>query len=112
MVLHGLFIGIDRYASPSINWLSCARRDAVALHSLFTDTLGGNTKLLVDKEATRSAIELEFDKLAKCKNDDLVVVSFSGHGTETHELVTYDADRVNLSSTCIPLNLFSDWFTK
>jgi len=28
----GLFIGIDRYASPGIGWLSCARRDAEGLH--------------------------------------------------------------------------------
>jgi len=34
----GLFIGIDRYASPGIDWLSCARRDAPALHGFFTDT--------------------------------------------------------------------------
>lgn len=59
MALQGLFIGIDRYASSSINWLSCARRDAVALHSLFADNLGGNTKLFTDKEATRAAIEIE-----------------------------------------------------
>ena len=40
MALLGLFIGIDRYASTKVNWLSCAKRDAVALHALFTDTLG------------------------------------------------------------------------
>jgi len=112
MSFKGLFIGIDRYASPSINWLSCAKRDAVALHSLFTDTLGGNTKLLTDNEATRSAIEEEFKNLAQCKEDDVVVVSFSGHGTTTHELVTYDADRSNLPSTCIALNLLAEWLTK
>ncbi|MFA5780335.1 MAG: DEAD/DEAH box helicase [Elusimicrobiota bacterium] len=112
MILNGLFIGIDRYASPAINWLSCARRDAVALHSLFADNLGGNTKLLTDKDATRAAIETEFNRLTKCKEDDLVVVSFSGHGTETHEIVTYDADRSNLLNTCIPLNQLAEWFSK
>ena len=43
MAFKGLFIGIDRYASAEINWLSCAIRDAKALHGLFTDTLGGDT---------------------------------------------------------------------
>ena len=38
MPFKGLFIGIDRYASPGIDWLSCARRDAAALDGLFTDT--------------------------------------------------------------------------
>jgi helicase len=112
MALQGLFVGIDRYVSPAINWLSCARRDAVALYSLFTDNLGGNTKLLTDKDATRAAIEAEFNRLEKCKEDDLVVVSFSGHGTETHEIVTCDADRNNLLKTCIPLNLLAEWFSR
>jgi helicase len=44
----GLFIGIDRYASPGIDWLSCARRDARALHGLFADSMGGETALLTD----------------------------------------------------------------
>jgi helicase len=33
MAFKGLFIGIDRYDSPEINWLSCANRDAKALHA-------------------------------------------------------------------------------
>jgi hypothetical protein len=41
MAFRGLFIGIDRYASTDVNWLSCARRDATALHALFMDTFGG-----------------------------------------------------------------------
>jgi helicase len=48
MAFHGLFIGVDRYASRHINWLSCAKRDAVALEALFADTLGGTTTLLTD----------------------------------------------------------------
>jgi replicative superfamily II helicase len=112
MALYGLFIGIDRYAAPNINWLSCAKRDAIALYSLFTDTLGGNSKLLVDQEATRSTIEIEFIKLSNCHEDDVVIISFSGHGSETHELVTYDADRNDLSNTCIPLKLLNEWFAE
>ena len=49
MAFKGLFIGIDRYASPGIEWLSCSGRDAIALHALFTDTLGGDTTLLMDE---------------------------------------------------------------
>jgi hypothetical protein len=48
MAFKGPFIGIDRYASPVVNWLSCTSRDAKALHALFTDTLGGETTLLTD----------------------------------------------------------------
>jgi hypothetical protein len=57
MAFKGLFVGIDRYDSPEINWLSCANRDARALHALFTDTLGGETMLLTDEQATVAVIE-------------------------------------------------------
>jgi len=112
MSFRGLFVGIDRYASPGINWLSCARRDAVALHALFADTLGGHAVLLTDEQATRAAIENQFKELIQCDKDDVVVVAFSGHGTPTHELVTYDADRSNLAASCIPLETLTEWFSK
>ena len=88
----GLFIGIDRYASKGIDWLDCARRDATALHGVFTDTLGGETALLTDDQATVAAIRQQLEKLAMASPDDVVVIAFSGHGTETHELVTYDTN--------------------
>lgn len=110
--LHGIFIGIDRYASPAINWLSCAKRDATALHSLFADNLPGDLKLLTDKDATHSTIENELKTLSQCSADDIVVFAFSGHGTETHELVTYDTNRANLSATTISLNQLAEQFTK
>jgi hypothetical protein len=62
MAFKGLFIGIDRYDSPEINWLSCANRDAKALHALFTDTLGGETMLLTDEQATVAAIRERFEQ--------------------------------------------------
>ncbi len=80
MAFRGLFVGIDRYSSPEINWLSCARRDASALHALFTDTLGSGARLLVDQDAHRAAIQTQFESLASCDPDDVVVIGFSGHG--------------------------------
>jgi helicase len=87
MTFKGLFIGVDRYASAEINWLSCASRDATALHALFSDSLGGETTLLTDGEATVAGIRECFEHLATSELDDVVVIAFSGHGTETHELV-------------------------
>lgn len=78
MAFEGLFIGIDRYASSEINWLSCANRDAKALHALFTDTLGGETMLLTDEQATVAAIRERFEQLAACNPDDVVVIAFCG----------------------------------
>jgi helicase len=108
----GLFIGIDRYLSPDVNELSCARRDAVALEALFTDTLGGRSTLLVDAEATRTRVEAEFLVLANCSPDDTVVVAFSGHGSETHELVTYDTLIQDLANTAIQLDLIQAWVSR
>src|SRR5262245_20833520 len=110
MALRGLFVGIDRYASRRINQLRFAKRDAVALHALFTDTLGHGAVLLTDEGATRAAIEEHFQQLAQCSEDDVVVLGFSGHGTTTHELVIYDADPDNFTDSCIPLDTLTDWF--
>ncbi|MBB3148571.1 replicative superfamily II helicase [Phyllobacterium trifolii] len=112
MAFHGVFIGVDRYQSDQISWLSCARRDAVALQALFADTLGGTTTLLVDDDATRSGIHAAFEALETCTADDTVVISFSGHGSESHELVTHDADPYNLAATAIPLDELTDWFSR
>ena len=109
MAFKGLFIGIDRYASPGIEWLSCSGRDAMALHALFTDTLGGDTTLLMDEEATLGSIREKFEHLATVDPDDVVVIVFSGHGTETHELVAYDTEPFNLANTTIPLTTLGEW---
>lgn len=112
MAFHGLFVGIDRYASPDVSWLSCAKRDAVALHALFSDSLGGGARLLTDSEATRSAIEIALSKLSSCAEDDVVVLGFSGHGSKTHQLVTYDCDPADLDSTSIRLDKLGEFFSR
>ena len=112
MAFLGLFVGIDHYASPGINWLNCANRDATALHALFSDNIGPGAMLLTDANATRAAIEREFQRFFACSEDDVVVLAFSGHGSDTHELVTYDADEADLAGTCIPLSLLAEWFSR
>ena len=112
MAFKGLFIGIDRYDSTEINWLSCATRDAKALHALFTDTLGGETMLLTDEQASVAAIRERFEQLATCNPDDVVVIAFSGHGIETHELVGHDTDPYDLARTTIPLTTLDEWCSR
>jgi helicase len=112
MVYHGLFIGIDRYAFPEINWLNCAVQDATALHALFADTLGGGGILLTDENATRQSIQEQFKLLEQCDENDVVIIAYSGHGSETHELVTFDANPDNLTDTSISLDTLTDWFSQ
>lgn len=114
MRFHGLFIGIDRFASTQINELTCAVRDATALHALFVDTLGvGSSVLLTDNAGTRAAIIHEFEnRLHGVAEDDVVVITFSGHGSDDHYLVTHDADPDNLASTSIALDELVALFSK
>jgi helicase len=102
-MLRGLFIGIDHYRSP-INRLSCAKADARALASLFEDTLEGEVSTLLDGDATLAAITKELDALGSCSENDFVVISFSGHGTDDHRLVPIDADIGDLPSSCLSLD--------
>lgn len=109
----GLFVGVDRFASPEISWLTSAVRDATALYALFGDTFGaGQSSLLTDQAATRGAIEKEFERLAGCEPDDVVVITFSGHGTPSHELVTFDAELSDLRRSCISLDTLTEWFSR
>lgn len=112
MAFKGLFVGIDRYSSPHINWLSCAARDARALHAAFTDMFGAGGTILTDEQATKTAIEAELDRLAQSAPDDFVILSFSGHGTPTHQLVAYDTDVANLTATTISLDELANRFAK
>ena len=111
---HGLFVGVDRFASPLVPWLTCAARDAEALHALFADTLGDAAAVvLTDEGATRTAIVEQFEKrLAATGEDDFVVVTFSGHGSDDYFLVTHDADPDNLGATSIHLDELVDLFAK
>lgn len=112
MAYRGLFIGIDRYASQAVNWLSCARRDAVALHALFADTLGPGADLVTDEEATTERIRGGLKALQGSEADDVVVIAFSGHGAPSHHLVTHDTRPDDLDGTALSLeeltHLFSD----
>src|ERR1700733_4454875 len=108
--LRGVFIGIDRYQSPDISELRFAERDARALHALFADSLGDGAELLLGGDATRTRIAAQFAALGHVDPDDFVVIGFSGHGSETRELVTYDADVLDLERTCVSLDELIEWF--
>ncbi|WP_134731097.1 DEAD/DEAH box helicase [Amycolatopsis nivea] len=105
----GLFIGLDHYRDPAFGELRFARRDAEVLYALFRDTFGDDSATLVtDAEATKARMWTEMGRLARESTDsDVVLVSFSGHGTPTRELATHDADGERLAETAVPLAEFA-----
>lgn len=110
----GLFIGVDRYRSAEINELRCAQRDAEALYSIFSDTLGTEgAKLLTNEDATRQNIVDDIKgRLFSVAPEDFVVISFSGHGSDDHFIVTHDADPYNFSASTIALSELVELFSQ
>ncbi|MFT2014405.1 DEAD/DEAH box helicase [Streptomyces sp. 796.1] len=103
-MLRGLFIGVDNYESPSFRQLNYAKQDARVLRALFLDNFDGNASLVLDDAATKDRLLTELGQLAvESTSDDVVVISFSGHGTRTHELATWDAHPDDLATTALGL---------
>lgn len=105
MALLASFIGIDRHADLRVPDLTGARRDATALWALFTDTLPDiKAQLLIDRDATTKAVRGALDEtLGAAQADDTVIVSFSGHGTHDHRLVTFDTEIDDLAATTVSM---------
>ena len=100
MALTAVFVGINRHLDPAIPELSAARRDATALWALFTDTIAElATRLLVDEEATHTAVSAAIlGTLVAAQEDDEIVISFAGHGSPDGSLVLFDTDATDLPS--------------
>jgi len=112
MAIYGNFIGIDKHLDSNIRDLTGARKDATALFSLFSDTISEiKTNLLLDENATTEAIQSTLtETLNKAGKEDTVVISFSGHGTHDHQLVTYNTALANLESSTISVEKIANLF--
>ncbi len=84
--------------------------DIIEMNMSAVDAVNGF--LLTDSEATRARIQAEFEELAKRSPADTVFIEFSGHRSQTHELVAHDTQIADLASTAIPLNLLVQWFSR
>lgn len=103
-IFHGLFIGVDNYKSPEFRRLKFAQRDAIVLRALFLDNFAGKANLVLGPDATKDRILTEIRHIAETStDDDIVVITFAGHGTRTHELATYDTVPDRLAETSLPL---------
>jgi ATP-dependent DNA helicase len=111
-MLIGTFIGIDRHRHVGIRDLTGAARDATALWALFADTNSGiRATLLKDADATAERVRSALRSgLADATTDDVVIVTFSGHGTHDHRLVVHDTDTASLATTTISMDEVASLF--
>jgi len=114
MPTRATFIGIDRHQDARIRELTGARRDATALYSLFADTLPDiDADLLVDGDATHGRVLKVIDqRLSAAAEDDVVVLSFSGHGTRDHRIVLFDTTLDDLTSSTIAMADLAEAFKR
>ena len=105
MAIHACFIGIDRFVDPKIRDLTGARRDALGLWALFTDTLpDSHLQIVVDADATFARIRQVLDEtLGAAGPDDTVILSFAGHGSRDHRLLVHDTHAADLPGTSISM---------
>lgn len=92
-----LLIGINEYPKfPRDRKLSGCVNDAIALKSTLRDHFGfpeANITTLFDAEATRQAILAAMDALvAQTGRDDIVVITYSGHGSQMIDRENDEAD--------------------
>ncbi len=106
MAIRATFIGINKHLDPNIRELTGARRDATALSALFADSVTElAAELLVDEEGTLERINAALHRsLDSAEEDDVVVVSFSGHGTHDHRLVAYNSVVDRLLDTTLSMD--------
>ena len=98
-VLHVLAVGVDNYKA-GIN-LRFARADANAIAKAFQPGLFGrvNTKVLLDKDASKRGILAALAALAKVAQPrDTVIVYLAGHGTLVGQLFHYLPFDVDIAS--------------
>jgi len=105
MAFLSTFVGVGKHTDPNIRDLIGCTRDATALHALFADTFPDRRpKLLVDHDATLANIQAALkETLGQATADDVVVFSFSGHGSHDHRLAASDTQLSNLPATTIAM---------
>jgi helicase len=67
--------------------------------------------LIVDDQATRREVQDAIvGTLARAGSDDVVVVSFAGHGSPDGSLVLFDTDPADLADTALSMTVLADAF--
>lgn len=114
MGIQAIFIGINKHQDPAIPELNGACRDAMALWALFTDSIGDlSGRLLINEKATYKDVkDALLGTLSAANKEDIIIISFAGHGSPDGSLILYDTDGINLSGTAIPMADLATAFQK
>ncbi|MDO9178707.1 MAG: DEAD/DEAH box helicase [Agitococcus sp.] len=112
MAIKAVFVGINRHLDPMIPELGGATRDATALWALFSDTIDGlAARLLLDEAATHAEVtQAILGVLVAAQPDDVIVISFAGHGSPDGSLVVFDTDPANLAGTAVSMTDLAEAF--
>ncbi len=111
-MIRAAFVGIDRHSDSRVRDLSGAARDAAGLWALLSDSIAGlNPRLITDNQATHAAVFDALDAtLGVAEADDIVLLSFAGHGTRDHRLVLHDTNVDDLPATTIAMEMLAERF--
>src|SRR3954471_8418788 len=86
--IRALIVGIDNYAN--VQRLKGAVADAQDLSGALIKRGVSDVKVLIDREAVRPAVLAELERLVEAAQaQDLVIISFAGHGTRRRESVPH-----------------------
>ena len=110
----GYFFGIDKYKDSGISDLAGAKRDATVLYSLFSDSLKEiNSSLILDKNANYQTLSSKLIKtLNEATNNDNLIITFSGHGSNNHRLIASDTSIKDLDNSSIDMSDIAESFRK
>jgi len=115
---YALLVGISHFQDAGIPALSYAHEDAIELTKLIESPRAGavppaNVVLLVEKEATRAAIQsaIETHLKGKAGKNDTVLLFIASHGAtfkvgtkDRGYIVTYDSNPQELATSGIPMD--------
>lgn len=111
-MIRAAFVGVDRHADENIRDLGGAARDATALWAMLSDSVDGlDAPLLLDHDATCLAATTAIRHiLEQAQKDDVVLLSFAGHGTVDHRLVFHDTRVTDIPGTTFEMSKLAEMF--
>jgi helicase len=80
--------------------------------ALFADTIEGlSARLLLDATATHAEVtQAILGTLSAADDDDVIVISFAGHGSPDGNLIVFDTAPANLAGTAVSMIALADAF--